>query len=96
MQAKIDIHCDGGPNATIKLNGMDISQQVSRIEYVHKGGLLPEIKLAFPAAELSIDSLCNVEFPDAIFATLSKKQREELLADNPSLAEDLMYFDSKR
>lgn len=81
MNASIEIYSENGVTSTLKLNGVDISEQVSSIQFTHHGGKLTEVQLTFLADTVSIQSLCNVQFPNAVFQALSKKQREELLED---------------
>lgn len=57
MDTHIEIKNDGSAISTLKLNGIDISLEASRVEFIHEGGKLPEVKLTFVGNNVSIDTM---------------------------------------
>lgn len=84
MNANIEIK-DNGVIAQVLLNGVDISDEISGVEYVHTGGDISVVILHFKADCVAINSLCKVKFPDSVIKSLTKEQMEELQTENSSI-----------
>lgn len=98
MNTNIEI-IDNGLVGTVLLNGKDISEEVSRIEYVHEGGRVAETKLVFIGQDVKICApLCDTKLlPKETFSALKDRQIEELLMENPDLANSIrQYFEKNK
>lgn len=62
--AKIEIKTEG-IKSKILLDGMDISNVVTKYEFVHEGGRLPQMQVTLLSTDMSISSTCSPTFlPD--------------------------------
>jgi hypothetical protein len=79
MNAKIEITGDGLCTKVL-VNGVDISNEVSRVEFSHEGGEFAETALFFRSDNVSINSVAHVKLPNIARYALTHEQEEELLS----------------
>ena len=76
MNGNIEIR-DNGSQATVILNGVDISNDVSKVEYVHQGADIAKVKLTFLADNVSISSSLLVTVSESILDALKMSLDKE-------------------
>lgn len=83
MNVHIEINSEDGITSKVIVNGTDISDYVSSVEYLHTGGKFPTVRLTFISDYVRINS-CNatVKLPERVLSVLERTQREDFPTEN--------------